>query len=139
SDKDKSNLFSYCCHECYREGKGMLSISEKIIENAFLNYLDRINIEYDEEDLLKDDSQKEINNLKSELRSLGEEKKRIQKAWIKGFIEEEDLIEHQKEVDSRVLEVEDKLKSKTNAPTISNEQILAIQSTLKENYDVMTK
>src|SRR5699024_11877554 len=109
------------------------------IENAFLNYLDRINIEYDEEDLLKDDSQKEINNLKSELRSLGEEKKRIQKAWIKGFIEEEDLIEHQKEVDSRVLEVEDKLKSKTNAPTISNEQILAIQSTLKENYDVMTK
>src|SRR5690625_7855278 len=88
--------------ECQRKKKVTVSISESLIKQAFLKYLKRGKITYSEDDIKSEDKTKEISNLKRELQSLEQEKNRIQKAWIKGFIEEDDLIEHQKDTDEQI-------------------------------------
>jgi len=140
SERDNSNLYSYNCHHCYRNKGKTPTVSELRLEDAFVKYLERISISYDKEDIKTTDKEKEINNLKMSLRSLEEEKKRIQKAWIKGFMEDDDLVEHQKEVDNKVLEIENKLSELTNQTfELTTDDILNIQTTLRENYEHMTK
>lgn len=135
-DKNGNNLFSYCCHECYRNGKIMLSITEKSIEKAFENYLDKYNIDKVED---INDDKKEANQIKTKLKGLENEKKRIQKAWIKGFIDETDLVEHQYEVDENISIYMDKLEKLDNKPTLDKEKILMLKYTFKDNYNVLTK
>lgn len=138
STKTKQNLYSYSCMDCQRKRKVTVSISESLIEQAFLRYLNRGKITYSEDDIKSEDKTKEISNLKRELQSLEQEKNRIQKAWIKGFIEENDLIEHQKETDEQIEKVELRLKELSDAG-ISIEEISEIHTTLVDNYEHMTK
>src|SRR5690625_1101601 len=133
STKTKQNLYSYSCMDCQRKRKTTVSISESLIEQAFLRYLNRGKITYSEDDIKSEDKTKEISNLKRELQSLEQEKNRIQKAWIKGFIEENDLIEHQKETDEQIEKVELRLKELSDAG-ISIEEISEIHTTLVDNY-----
>lgn len=139
SEKDKSNLFSYCCHECYRNGKGMLSVSERIIEQAFINHLDTQLIEYNTADMSSDNDDKEIKKLKARLRSIQKERERIQKAWIKGFMKDHELVEHQNELEERYQATQKRLDELGKTETISNEEILQLQHSLKSGYEYMTK
>ena len=124
--------------DCQRKRKVTVSISESLIEQAFLRYLNRGKITYSEDDIKSEDKTKEISNLKRELQSLEQEKNRIQKAWIKGFIEEDDLIEHQKDTDEQIEKVEFRLRELSDVG-ISIEEISEIHTNLIDNYELMTK
>lgn len=138
STRTKKNLYSYTCMSCQRKRKKTVSISERVIEQSLLKHLNRDKIIYNENDMKSENKVKKISNLKKDLKSLEQEKKRIQKAWIKGFIEESDLIEHQKETDKQIDDVTLKLKE-LSAAGISIEEISKIRTTLIDHYDHMTK
>src|SRR5690625_4637552 len=121
-----------------RKIKTTLSIYKLNNEQAIMRYQNRGKKTYSEDDIKSEDKTKEIINLKRELQSLEQEKNRIQKAWIKGFIEEDDLIEHQKETDEQIEKVEFRLKELSDTG-ISIEEISEIHTTLVDNYELMTK
>ncbi len=135
-------LYSYTCHHCARNGRGSHSVGEKVLEDAFIKRLREglVNIKFNQSDLQSDDKQKEINKLKNELKALERQKKRVQKAWIQEMMEMDELIEHQNEIDERVIEVEERLKTlNVTTSTITDDEILELQSTLQEHYELMSK
>lgn len=139
SDKDGRHLHSYKCDHCYRDGRKTINVSEIIMENALLRYLDKINLEIEKEDIDVNETETELIERHKELANLKNEKKRIQRAWIKGFMEEEELLEHQKEIDDNVTETIDRINELESTEVITEEEILSLQTTLKENYVHLTK
>lgn len=136
SKRDGSNLYHYKCHVCYKNKGKFFMASENVLLEAFQRHVKEITISYDDMDEIKTDNQKEINKLRNELAKAEQKKKRLQKAWIEGIMNDEDIIGHQDEIDQEVLEIEDKLKN-IKAPTLTGDEVRSLQTTIKEEFEIM--
>lgn len=140
SRKDRQYLFSYTCDHCYRNGGKRHSVSESILESAFLSYINKGSYITLEENTEVSETEKEIIKIEKEINSLERQKKRIQRAWIKEIIQDDELEGHQKDINHQIENAKNKLKNiKVNRNIISKSEVMDILHELKVHYTLLTK
>lgn len=139
---NKKYVFRYSCHHCHRAGNPTLSVNEDIVFRAFIDYMQKYTITIKEEDLKagEKDEKKKITRLNKRLTELKNERDRIQRAWIKSLINDDDLINYQEEIEKEEEEIK-KTLNELNAPSrqISDDYVREIKATIAEHFEYMTR
>lgn len=129
-------LYNYVCNNC-RDKKGKtVSITERRILVALEQFMTSYEVGSFEG---VDNPDKKIDtNLKRRLKEIQNERDRIQRAWIKKLMSDNDLEKYQKELDSEQLNLEDEL-NKFEAPVTTKKELKELVTTFNENFSQLTR
>jgi len=136
----KTIHYSYVCDKCYENKRPFMSVSESVLEDAFINYMSRLKIEnmYDLES--NDDTSGKVSKMKRRLKTLSKQRERIQRAWITERLNDEELDKYQKEIDDEEMEIEEELsKLSVQKVTISNEELMELQEYFSSHFNELTR
>lgn len=112
----KTVNYTYVCDNCHTNGRGHISVSERLIEKALMKYMNELMVEGFPTDE-KSDEGKLITKLNSKLKRIEKERDKIQRAWIKDMMSEDDLTIYKKELDEEEYAItEELLKIKSSKP-----------------------
>lgn len=136
-NKEGKNIYHYRCHTCYKNKRKFFMAAESVLLQAFRRHISEINISYGNIDQVKTNDDKVIKKLQRQLAKAEEKKRRLQKAWIEGYMKDEELLSHQNEIDEEVLEIEENLKKMNKTPTLTSDEVRSLQTTLKEEFEIM--
>src|SRR5699024_3140564 len=88
----KTIHYSYVCNDCHSKGRPFMSVSESILENAFYDYMRDFPItDLNKEEGEEDERDNQIKNLLRRRKNIDRERDKIQRAWIKDMMSDEDL------------------------------------------------
>src|SRR5699024_4073851 len=92
----KTIHYSYVCNDCHANDRPFMSVSESILENAFYDYMRRFPIlELNKEDNKEYEKDTEIKALLRRKKNIDRERDKIQRAWIKDMMGDDDLNRYQ--------------------------------------------
>src|SRR5699024_5397307 len=130
----------YDCHHCYRKRRRSISVTEPIIKDALLNYMKRYTVTVKEDDLKQSERNKlkEAERLNERLNEITKERDRIQRAWIKSIISEDDLLKYQEELNEEEKTINNKLDEQPNRE-IRTDELKEIKMTISKHFDYMDK
>src|SRR5690625_7369358 len=87
-----------------------MSVYESIYDNIFYKYMRRFPIvELNKEDKKENENNNKIKTLMRRKNSIDREQDKIQRAWIKDMMSDDDLSRHQKELDKELSQINDEL------------------------------
>src|SRR5690625_4110575 len=135
----KKTYYSYVCDDCYDNKRPFISVSESQLEDAMLNYMDKLKLQ-DFSEVESSDNTKDVERIKRRLQAIKKERERIQRAWIKEMMTDEELDKFQKELDAETDDLNKELLTlNKNAPSISNEELKELSVYFNEAYNELTK
>src|SRR5690625_616943 len=135
----KKTYYSYVCDDCYDNKRPFISVSESQLEDAMLNYMDKLKLQ-DFSEVESSDNTKDVERIKRRLQAIKKERERIQRAWIKEMMTDEELDKFQSELDAETDDLNKELLTlNKNAPSISNEELKELSVYFNEAYNELTK
>lgn len=136
----KTVHYSYVCDNCYENKRPFMSVSESVLEDAFINYMSRLKIENMHVLESSDDTSSKVSKLKRRLKTLSKQRERIQRAWITERMNDEELDKYQKEIDEEEMEIEEELsKLSVKRTTISSEELMELQEYFSTHFNKLTR
>ncbi len=128
--------YYYRCNNCFKNGNGTITVGESRILESLKAYLDNIII--DDIESVKVDNKSPTAPLERRLKEVGNERDKIQRAWIKNLMSDDDLERYQQELDDEQEQIEKEL-SKLSKPIMTNEEYKQIVITLKSGFDNLSR
>lgn len=129
-------LYNYVCNNCRDKSGKTVSITESRLLKELSVYMEGYDFS-DFEDLESAQPNENI-TLKKRLRTVQNERDRIQRAWIKQLMSDDDLAKYQSELDKEQLELEEEL-SKLDEPVTTNKELKELVTTFNENFNLLTR
>lgn len=135
----EKTYYSYTCNDCYYKRKKFVSVSESQLESSMLNYLSAFKIDDVDKTVVPDD-QKDIQRIKRRIDAIKKERERVQRAWIKERITDDELDMYQSELDIESENLNRELLSLNNNKSfISKEELKEMIIYLEDAYKGLTK
>lgn len=131
--------YSYKCGNCQRQGKRAPFVSENKLMVAFVNYMQNLKVDGLNELHQDDDSTKKIKELESNLNKIDKERDRIQRAWIKELISDDDLKKYQDEWDEEKEKTEKELEKLQGMKPITKEELKNITDLFKDHFEILDR
>lgn len=140
-DNYKTIHYSYVCNDCHSKGRPFMSVSESILENAFYDYMRDFPItDLNKEEGEEDERDNQIKNLLRRRKNIDRERDKIQRAWIKDMMSDEDLKRYQKELDKELSQIEDDLsKSKVKRVEIDKEELKELITYFNDHFRLLSR
>lgn len=135
-NRDGETYYYYRCNNCQKRGKKHVSVAENIMLQALKDYFNSILL--DKIETVYSDNKSPVIKLKQRLDELEEERDRVQRAWIKKLMNDDDLMKYQTEIDEEQEKIERELE-KYEEPTLTKNELKKIALTLKEGFDTLSK
>lgn len=135
SSKDNDHYYHYRCNNCRHKSNYNVSVGENKILEALKVYFNRIII--DDAISAFSDEESPIDELKDRLQEIEVERDRIQRAWIKQLMSDEDLERYQRELDDEKMKIESELMGFDRE--MSEGEYAEVISTLKDAINNMTR
>src|SRR5699024_4415372 len=138
-DNYKTIHYSYVCNDCHKKGRPFMSVSESILENAFYDYMRDFPItDLNKEEGEEDERDNQIKNLLRRRKNIDRERDKIQRAWIKDMMSDEDLKRYQKELDKELSQIEDDLsKTKVKRVEIDKEELKELITYFNDHFRLL--
>ena len=118
-----------------------MSVSESILENAFYDYMRDFPItDLNKEEGEEDERDNQIKNLLRRRKNIDRERDKIQRAWIKDMMSDEDLKRYQKELDKELSQIEDDLsKAKVKRVEIDKEELKELITYFNDHFRLLSR
>jgi DNA invertase Pin-like site-specific DNA recombinase len=126
----------YRCQVCAREKRKAVSVSEKIIEKAFLEYIKSIELNGIYES--KEEKDK-VELLEREIESIEEKREKFQKGWANGWIKDDEFSNLMKETETELERL--RKERDEHAPDndrVDKETVLAYAKSISKNFNFLT-
>src|SRR5699024_8408484 len=116
-------------------------VSESILENAFYDYMRRFPIlELNKEDNKEDEKDTKIKALLRRKKNIDRERDKIQRAWIKDMMGDDDLNRYQKELDKELSQINDELsKMKVKRVEIDKEELKELIIYFNDHFRLLSR
>lgn len=137
----KTIHYSYVCNDCHANDRPFMSVSESVIENAFYDYMRRFPIlELNKVDNKEDEKDTKIKALLRRKKNIDRERDKIQRAWIKDMMSDDDLNRYQKELDKELSQINDELsKMKVKRVEIDKEELKELITYFNDHFSLLSR
>jgi site-specific DNA recombinase len=128
----------YRCQTCGLNKRPTISVSEKKMEKALLQYFETITFDHVPE--IEDDSKKEVEQLKVQLKKIERQREKYQKAWSNDLMTDEEFTERMRETKVIYEELKNKLYAIQPAPKqeVDIEKLKSIVNDFHKNWSYLS-
>src|SRR5690625_7156965 len=117
-----------------------MSVSKSILENAFYDYMRNFPItDINKEERKEDERDNQIKNLLRRRKNIDRERDKIQRAWIKDMMSDDDLSRYQKELDKELSQINDELsKMQVKRVEVDKEELKELITYFNDHFSLLS-